>query len=239
MMLGANISQIKQLADFLNRKRICKDTSPIDNAIANYKSGWFIVEKLKLDFMNEGNNVTNLPRNTNPELVIWDIILDVSVPFITKPEESLNLSGYYFRFQIEGFDKNGEYYADSWHLDFDNTDSAEYVHPWFHLTHGGDAIKDLEHGKLLSIIAPRLAFPPMDFVLGIDFLLSNFIKKDEYLQIQSDGIYKNTVAEAQKWLLKPYIMSIAHNWCNLNCGDFANLPTNGKCYIPNLQNLMN
>lgn len=238
-MLGANISQIKQLADFLRRESICKDISPIENAIANHRSGLFIVEKLKLDFMNEGNNDTNLPRNTSPELVDWDIILDVSVPFIDKPEKSLHLNEYCFRFTIEGCDENGEYYADSWHLDFDNSDSAEYVHPWFHLTHGGDAIRDLEHGKLLSIIAPRIAYPPMDFVLGIDFLLSNFIKKEHYLQIQSDGLYKSTVAASQEWLLKPYIMSIAHNWCNLNCGNFANLSTHGKCYLPNLQNLRN
>lgn len=239
MMLGANVSQIKQLADFLKQQKICKDISPIDNAIANRRSGRFLVEKLKLNFIDEDKNNTNLPRNTSPELVNWDIILDVSIPFVTTSEESLDLNGYFFRFTIEGLNEKGEYYADSWHLDFDNSDSAEYVHPWFHLTHGGDAIRDLEHGQLLSIIAPRIAYPPMDFVLGIDFLLSNFIKKEVYLQIQAEGIYKRTVAAAQEWLLKPYIMSIAHNWCNFNCGDFANLPTNGKCYLPNLQNLMN
>lgn len=238
-MLGANISQIQQLADFLKKKKICKDTSPIEDAIKEIKSGWFIVQKLELNFMDEKKKDTNLPRNTSPQLVIWDIILDVSIPLINTSTESLDFEGYCFRFKIEGYDEDGDYYADSWHLDFDNSDSSEYVHPWFHLTHGGDAIKELDHGELLSIIAPRIAYPPMDFVLGIDFLLSNFIKKDEYLQIQSGGLYRNTVAAAQEWLLKPYIMSIAHNWCNLNCGDFANLPNNGKCYLPNLPNLMN
>lgn len=239
MMLGANISQIKQLATFLNQQKICKDVSPIERAISKLSSGTFVVERLQLNFMKKDlkTNETdiNLPRNTSPILVDWDIILDVSIPAVTSPESSLDLKSYYFRFKIEGVDENAAYYADSWHLDFDNSDSAEYVHPWFHLTHGGDLIKDLKHGQLLSIIAPRIAYPPMDFVLGIDFLLSNFMKKKDYLQIQADSQYKRTVAAAQEWLLKPYIMSIAHKWCNFNCGNYADLPAFGKHYLPNLQ----
>lgn len=75
----------------------------------------------------------------------------------------------------------------------------------------------------------------MDLVLGIDFLLSNFVKKTKYLQIQSEGQYKSTVSAAQEWLLKPYILSIAHNWCKNNCGNYANLSTLGNRYVPNLQ----
>lgn len=262
-MIGVNYADINRFAIYLHKNKICPDITPILNGMRSIQNGGkkgevksLVIEKLKLNLMKLDADGINLPKNTKPDLVRWYIILDVSIPLVDTNMPDCDFSGYSFRFQIVGEDEKGNSYYDAWHLDYDKSycpkearldeikgkkekNEPEYIHPWFHLTHGGDAIKDKDHGELLSIIVPRIAYPPMDLVLGIDFLLSNFVKKTKYLQIQSDGQYKSSVSAAQEWLLKPYILSIAHNWCNYNCGNYANLSALGKCYVPNLQNSRN
>lgn len=258
-MIGVNPASINKFADYLSKIKICPDISPIRNGVRAVQYGGkegkvksLVIERLKLNLMKLDADGINLPKNTKPNLRSWYILLDVSIPLVDTDKPDCDFSGYSFRFQIVGEDEEDKPYYDAWHLDYDRSynpnevkldeikgnkknDEPEYIHPWFHLTHGGDALKGKDHGELLSIIAPRIACPPMDLVMGIDFILSNFVKKTKYLQIQSEGQYKSTVAAAQEWLLKPYILSIAHNWCKNNCGNYVNLSALGKCYVPNLQ----
>lgn len=58
----------------------------------------------------------------------------------------------------------------------------------------------------------------MDFFLGIDFILSNFLRKTVYDKIKSNSMYKKALEHSQCAIWKPYVLSIAHHWCKFsNC----------------------
>ena len=79
-------------------------------------------------------------------------------------------------------------------------------------------------GNVLLLPTPRISHPPMDIVLGIDFVLSNFVKAEIYKKIQSNSQYKAAVRKAQEKLWKPYMLSLAHHWCKNTCSN-VNLNT--------------
>ena len=74
----------------------------------------------------------------------------------------------------------------------------------------------------------------MDIVLGVDFILSNFVKVDIYKQIQSNSQYKAAVKKAQEKYWKPYILSLAHHWCGNNCQQIQLTNVNAKHFHPTL-----
>ena len=80
---------------------------------------------------------------------------------------------------VEGKNQNG-LFKSSWHLDYDNNNVQDFIHPHFHITWGGNKMKDLNLGEVLLLPTPRFSYPPMDIVLGVDFILSNFVKVDIY-----------------------------------------------------------
>ncbi|MBO4373279.1 MAG: hypothetical protein J5826_10125, partial [Bacteroidales bacterium] len=59
---------------------------------------------------------------------------------------------------------------------------------------------------------PRIPFYPMDIFLGIDFIISNFLSKDVYKELQTNDNYKAIIRNSQEKLLKPYFTVIASNW---------------------------
>ena len=104
------------------------------------------------------------------------------------------------------------------------------------MTWGGDVLKNLNLGDVLLLPTPRISYPPMDIVLGIDFVLSNFVKVDLYRQIQNDSQYKAAVKNAQEKYWKPYMLSLAHHWCNNNCLQMQFNTIKAENYHPTLVN---
>lgn len=202
--MGNRAAEIQNVANILKKMRICSDVSPLTNG---YKKGECNVAKLKF-------SIKDIPRNTKPMVSILDILLDVAYKETTNTD--IPMSQYCFRVTVLGHGKR-DVFMSSWHLDYDNNESQEYIHPCFHLTWGGDIIKDLNLGNVLLLPTPRISYPPMDIVLGIDFVLSNFFKSDVYKKIQDISQYKAAVKNAQEKYWKPYMLSLAHHWCNNNC----------------------
>lgn len=108
----------------------------------------------------------------------------------------------------------------SWHFDRHITgggegemDEPEEAHPLYHFQHGGHAMKGIANdlGKVLLLPAPRLPFPPMDAVLAIDFLLSNFAGKC-WKELRNEHIYLRLLREAQRRHWKPYLERLASWW---------------------------
>jgi hypothetical protein len=202
--MGSCVAEIQYIARILRNKNLCLDISPLTNG---YKKGKCNVEKLKF-------HIEDVPRNTKPKVSFLDILLDVT--YMETNNTDIPISHYSFRITALGQSHEGLFQS-SWHLDYDDNDGQEYIHPYFHLTWGGDILKDLNLGNVLLLPTPRISYPPMDVVLGIDFVLSNFVKVDIYRQIQNDSQYKAAVKNAQEKYWKPYMLSLAHHWCNNNC----------------------
>lgn len=109
--------------------------------------------------------------------------------------------------QKEG-DKQNKF---AWHLDCEPYTKASFLHPHFHFHAGGHKIEDAETGELLMLTSPRIAYPPMDVVLAINFVLMNFFNREVYADIfkaLGKGDYRNIMAESVEKIIKPYYEKI-------------------------------
>lgn len=106
-----------------------------------------------------------------------------------------------------------------WHFDRHITNGNEEAvpgseaHPLYHFQHGGHAME--QHAELLGssllLPSPRLPFPPMDAVLSLDFVLSNF-SGPCWQGLRDDPTYSRLLRDAQKTHWKPYLEKLASWW---------------------------
>lgn len=105
----------------------------------------------------------------------------------------------------------------SWHLDRHLTDhqnkQPKEAHPIYHFQYGGKKLRlpDNNYGTHLVLETPRLMHLPLDAILGVDFVLSNFFGelRTRLCDIKS---YHDCIKESQKSIWRPYIHSIAKFW---------------------------
>ena len=131
------------------------------------------------------------------------------------PFESLN-----FDIILKG-EHNQNRLMTSYHLDRHIVDEGDNhsleAHPCYHFQFGGKKMID-EHGKaldsgsILFLDPPRISYHPMDLILGVDFLLSNFLPKNWNNLINNIGEYNALVEKYQKLFLKPHAISMASHW---------------------------
>lgn|GEM_PF-4286060 len=147
---------------------------------------------------------------------------------------------YNFVITFIGTDEKKVDYMCAWHLDYESKsknnelDEPNVFHPLFHLTYGGrtmkkmytplddnqyNTVKDLAYNEEtncsfipLYMISPRIPFPPMDYYLGIDFIICNFMDKRRYQKLQSETYYKRVIKKSQDSLWRPFYMEIAKYW---------------------------
>lgn len=125
-----------------------------------------------------------------------ELVLEIGISSLEKLDDRRRLCTWHFDRHIEG-----------------GAGESTTVHPLYHFQHGGHRMKEVEDslGHVLLIPAPRIAFPPMDALLAVDFVLSNFAGKD-WCDIKDDGTYRNRVANAQRRYWEPYIRSLLTWW---------------------------
>lgn len=159
--------------------------------------------------------ITNRPRNSLPKRaksleIIFDnhIVADYeNLDTIKDPFKYLT-----FNMVVLGRDRNKQY-INSWHLDRHIGGVTKEAHPIYHMHYGGAKLKGRNLGDSLLLDAPRLVHYPMEFILGIDFILSNFFPKEwEYLLSETD--YPITIKKYQKYFLMPYSYSFTSHWNN-------------------------
>lgn len=75
----------------------------------------------------------------------------------------------------------------------------------------------------LFMIAPRIPFPPIDEYLGLDFIVSNFFEKSNYINFRKNSFFKQKIKESQNKLWKDYYDTIMGYWNN-----------NNSCLKPNM-----
>lgn len=118
---------------------------------------------------------------------------------------------------------DGRKYTSSWHLDRHSPDEQEgttsNLHPIYHLTFGGYHMENFlkegsdEFGRSLILRTPRIMHPPMELILGIDFVFNHFIPKNE-LELLSDLGYLDSLRRLKKYFWLPYSLAIAKNYCD-------------------------
>lgn len=100
-----------------------------------------------------------------------------------KSQVIAEITGLSANLQFEALDAQKNCWYQFWHLDnhLRSAKTPPEVHPLYHLNFGGqrlascrlDGANKLFFG-LVELEAPRIQLPPMDAVLLVDFVLSNF-----------------------------------------------------------------
>ncbi|UQA77575.1 hypothetical protein K2F45_11570 [Sphingobacterium siyangense] len=215
------------LARLLLEYQLCKDVSPLDNAgqccmyLPDTAVWEYDLGKISFKIDEVGGKI---PFNAS------DIYASLSIGIkgaknLSTPPVSDPLTHLVFDLEIEGLRENKEksdfdsLYS-SWHLDrhiFGSEDGkTKYSHPIYHFTFGGNKMEDKGNifGDCLILPSPRISYPPMDAILGIDFILQNYINKNKISGIISDPTYIDIVIRAQERVQKPYFLAIASYWNN-------------------------
>lgn len=110
----------------------------------------------------------------------------------------------------------------AWHLDSHpprnspdhNPLKDNFMHPRYHWQYGGSQIMEAENmdfGSHLLISSPRLSHLPLDIVLAIDFVLSNYYSK-AWKTLKTDQQYIQLVQESRRRFWRPYLAWIVNNW---------------------------
>ncbi|HIG75281.1 MAG TPA: hypothetical protein EYQ24_12100 [Bacteroidetes bacterium] len=117
---------------------------------------------------------------------------------------------------IEGYSEGAStLYRTAWHLDRHGyeTSPTDPVHPVYHIHFGGNALKDMEeYGHHFFLDTPRIAHPPLDVVLGIDFVLSNYFPNRRTRLMSDYATYADIVRSAQRRVWRPYSHAAARWW---------------------------
>ena len=162
-----------------------------------------------------------IPTAENISVILQtDTIIQPVNASITDPVRSLN-----FDIQLIGSSTVSKSMM-SLHLDKHSqitnpTDGeGDYLHPEYHFTFGGRKMEDAHHqnywdfGQTLIMRSPRLMHPPMEIILGIDFILNQFIPREYISDLLGKPEYQNIVKEIKKVIWRPYALAFAKNFCH-------------------------
>lgn len=107
-------------------------------------------------------------------------------------------------------------------------------HPKYHFQFGGRKLSekitnDVEYGKNMFFDAPRIMHYPMDFILGIDFILSNYYSEIWNKLKETNHQYNSLIAKYQEVILKPYFNSMSEHWSTRKPFNQRNWDTQDIC----------
>jgi hypothetical protein len=185
-----------------------------NNSEWNYECG-------SLKFSVEGSIAGSIPQKVDLIDIIFNItlagIFQKDLHQVNNPLQNLN-----FDIELEGYrdspDKIEIFYA-AWHIDKNiKSPNYTYIHPEYHLTCGGNKLEEKgvdNFGAALILPSPRIAYPPMDVILGIDFILQNYFPSEKVYRLLNDSKYKEIVVNSQQRLWKPYYSSLSSAWNKL------------------------
>jgi hypothetical protein len=214
-------SNLDQLAQFLIKKTTVLDVAPLHKAAFNCRANnseigvWkYSVENL---IFRKLGDIKVFQREFDVKNAT--IVFSMAIEGKCEPSEnedpllSLGMSIFLSGDYISGDDVKTAY--SSWHLDRHNSEKeAAFFHPSYHFSFGGMHLEeqlDAENAPVLLADTPRIAHFPMDAILGVDFILTNFWQSS-LLGYRAEGVYVNLVGESQKSLWKPYVDTLYGFW---------------------------
>lgn len=158
-----------------------------------------------------------IQRNIRPSgALATDVVLNVKLSgkcveedFDGDPFEELGIEVI-----VNGESEVNSELVAAWYLDRaapDDTEEGDFVHPNYHFQFGGNRIKKVDCGALIMLKSPRLAHPPMDTVLAVDWILSNYFPS-HWPELREDDQYRGVVQRAQQQYWKSYATATTVGW---------------------------
>lgn len=233
-------------------ERMAKLLEKIFGVDVNTTSVYTALKQLK-----DENSVLSLKSGgTNPNVWGYDIVdfeipLDtlkhVQPPSVTKGKVRLNLIvradvnswgnmidpflELNFKVDIKGI--GNRVYHFGFHIDrHDLTLPQAEPHPVYHIQYKSNPSnsKSFDYGETMFIDTPRLLHFPLDFILGIGFLTSNFFPT-AFDCLCDEREFVKLSNQYQEKIWKPYYHTIANHWKPFEQGAITWSPTSDLCPI--------
>ncbi|MES2456849.1 MAG: hypothetical protein V4594_14950 [Bacteroidota bacterium] len=204
------------------------DSRPIEKAISELKDEKFLPSAVSCNSapLNWGYTIKNMifeeattsvqyPKNVKRLKITFGMTC-VSV-FNSNSDQILDpFKHLEFNIVAEGWNKNTKRHVVSFHLDrhIDEGNTPNEAHPIYHFQFGGRKLKESEEqnfGSSLILDSPRMMHYPMDLIMGIDFLTSNFAP-DKWGKLRKDRDFKILLLNSQNRTMRPYIHSLARHF---------------------------
>ena len=170
----------------------------------------------KLKFQIDGKVSGTIPTNISYVEIIFSI--EIEGVYNLKNIYHNPLNALTFDLELFGLNSDSAYFYAAWHLDkhISKTEDnkCSFHHPEYHFTFGGYKMEEQGDvfGNCLILPSPRISYPPMDAILGIDFILQNYLALPKRRKIMDDSRYKEIIFNSQVRLWKPYYTSITSKW---------------------------
>ncbi|KGO93655.1 hypothetical protein [Flavobacterium subsaxonicum] len=228
-------SDLNYLAELLYKESLCRDIDQLNNTTGRlyniHHSDKHNYKIIDFEFINIDKIGKSIPMETDDLKILFSICIhfkEMDIYTVSDPLIDLKFNIELFGYVLNDLYPEGTDLHSSWHLDrhiFDKLDEEnKFSHPHYHFTFGGNKMKDalgkFNYGQSLILPTPRIAYPPMDAILGIDFIIQNYYNKNKVKNILTDSEYIRIVGGAQERLWKPYYMSIFSKW---NCSVSENI----------------
>lgn len=118
-----------------------------------------------------------------------------------------------FHVVVRGVSEKGEHFF-CFHIDrHDPSIKTDEPHPIYHLQFFNNPHNDSEfdYGSTFHLDTPRILHYPVDFILGIGFITSNFFPF-AFDSLMDDGYFPSLYTKYQVSFLKPFFHSISRHW---------------------------
>lgn len=152
-------------------------------------------------------------KNTTGLVLYFDMNVVGDCDKLINKEDPFSV--YAFNIYIKGKNKNNHQSKLVYAIHFDRHDGsiANLAHPLYHFQFGGEKLKkeDIDHGQALFLDSPRIMHHPMDFFLGIDFILSNFFP-NMWKNMQKEQGYVSILKRYQEYFIMPYFQSVVDHF---------------------------
>jgi len=227
---NARAQEMRQMAGLLESQIGSISTFPIHNAIADLSNP----EKIPLlkngdakesvwgyDIENFILPLDTLKHVTPNDIKKGEIVLNMKLRANIANWDSFNdpFVELAFNVLIKGIGNDRAYHV-GFHIDKHIGGTSDEPHPIYHLQYDfnptGSEKPDL--GDLFYIDTPRIMHKPMDFILGIGFLTSNFFPVGfQALSETREFVKLNTSYQQSLW--RPYFHTLANKWkpFDVNC----------------------
>lgn len=220
-----DFNTIRKIVSNLYDKGVIVDESPV--CCARKKDGAFEMENLVFLIKED------LPNHINHPCKVIRVALSAHNKELSSIQ-SLYPDNFEFKVSILG-EVGAKTVINCFHIDYDcgnepSDEKRKFIHPLYHLTFGGMDLDDYNVGDFLNIPSPRFVVMPMDVILIIDFILSNFLSKTKYEKIKSESAYSDELHKSQTKYWKPFFHNIGTKWANIVSSKGAQLLTFDNSY---------
>ena len=227
--------ELKKLADLLVRKGVLQNAEPLYVAGVSCHKPPSLLDEFKSTKLRKGMEFWSY-RVTN--LLFYGVgkeCLKDSIPNGLE-EVEINLNAYLYgvclgddphivsnpfvrlsvNIETSARDTKKNILKCAWHLDKNivekGNNPSKFAHPDYHFQYGGDKVKNIQdYGEHLLLIVPRLAHPPLDGILAVDFVLSNYLGS-KWADLRDEPEYQKIMRAAQERCWTAYAFSTAMEW---------------------------